>query len=87
VKNSVAMSSSGRLCGSTLTLAGMVRSFHEATGVPLKDAVKMATLNPAKLLGIERQRGVLAEGARADVVVLGQKLDVRMVFVAGNKIR
>jgi N-acetylglucosamine-6-phosphate deacetylase len=87
VKNGAAMSSGGRLCGSTLTLAGMVRSFHKATGVPLNEAVKMATLNPARLLGIERQRGVLAEGARADVVVLGQNLDVKMVFIAGNKIR
>ena len=63
----------------------MVRYMHQAVGVDLPTAVRMATLTPATILGLEREIGSLAEGKRADVIVLDTDLTVRRVFIAGEE--
>jgi N-acetylglucosamine-6-phosphate deacetylase len=45
----------------------------------------MASLTPAELTGIAKQTGSLESGKNADVILLGQKLDVRRVFIGGNE--
>ena len=62
-----------------------VRTMH-ATGVPLPDAVRMATLTPARILGVESEIGSLEAGKRADMVVLDRALNVRRVFVGGEAV-
>ena len=56
------------LAGSVLDLGSALVKVMAFAGVTLADAVTMATVNPARLLGIEP--GTLAEGARADLVVI-----------------
>jgi N-acetylglucosamine-6-phosphate deacetylase len=56
------------LAGSVLTLVEALQNVMEFAGVSLSDAVAMASINPARLIGIGP--GVLAAGARADLVVL-----------------
>ena len=43
----------------------------------------MASLTPAERTGIARETGSLEQGKRADVILLGRKLDVRRTFVGG----
>jgi N-acetylglucosamine-6-phosphate deacetylase len=56
------------LAGSVLTLVEALQNVMEFAGVSLSDAVTMASINPARLIGIDP--GALAAGARADLVVL-----------------
>ncbi|HPT62173.1 MAG TPA: amidohydrolase family protein, partial [Bacillota bacterium] len=51
---------------------------------PLVDAVKMVTLTPAKLLGIDHCKGVIAPGKDADLVVFDAHINVSLVMVGGQ---
>ena len=51
-----------------------VRTFHRLTGVPLVDVIRMATLTPARIAGVDHDTGSLAVGKRADLVVLDRNL-------------
>ncbi len=82
VSGGVCRNVEGKLAGSTLTLDRALRNIA-ALGVPVEDAVRMLTLNPAKLLGIEYKKGVLRPGADADIVLLDDKLHVAGVFARG----
>lgn len=69
----------GTLAGSALALVDAVRN-AVSWGVPLEDALAMASTTPASVLGLDV---ALRPGAVADVVVLSPDLAVRHVFVAG----
>lgn len=75
VKDGVCRNADGKLAGSTLTLDLALRNVV-SLGVPLSEALAMLTENPARLLGIESRKGVLAPGADADLVILDDKLHV-----------
>lgn len=76
----------GTLAGGAITLAEAVRNMVLVAGIPLADAVRMATLNPARVLGIEGRKGRLAVGCDADVLVLNGGLEVEAVFVRGHQV-
>ena len=82
VAGGVCRNAEGRLAGSTLTLDRALRNVV-ALGVPLADAVRMLTLNPATLLGLELSKGVIAPGADADLVLLNSDLHVAGVMTRG----
>jgi N-acetylglucosamine-6-phosphate deacetylase len=73
----------GRLAGSCLTLERAVRNLCRFAGVSLREAVAACTLRPARLLGIESERGTLRPGARADLVLLDDAGDVIGCWIAG----
>ncbi|GAV08426.1 hypothetical protein RvY_18117 [Ramazzottius varieornatus] len=72
------------LCGSVATMDRCVRSFLTATQCSLVEALEVASLHPAQLLGLDRRKGTLAFGADADFVVLDQDLEVLATFIAGQ---
>ncbi len=82
VSGGVCRGAEGNLAGSTLTLDRAIRNIV-ALGVPLQSAVQMATLNPARLIGMEKQKGVLAPDADADLVLLDQNLNVTGTMTRG----
>jgi N-acetylglucosamine-6-phosphate deacetylase len=82
VSNGVCRNADGVLAGSTLTLDRALRNIVNL-GVGLPDAVRMLTLNPASLLGIEFKKGSLRVGADADVVLLDEGLRVTDVWARG----
>jgi len=86
VSGGVLRNAAGKLAGSMLTLDRALRNVV-ALGVPLGDAVRMLTLNPARLLGLERTKGMLAPGADADVVLLDTDLNVAGVMARGVGLR
>jgi N-acetylglucosamine-6-phosphate deacetylase len=65
----------------------MVRHMHKVAGIDLPTAVRMASLTPARVLGVERELGSLEVGKRADVVLLGSDLGVRSVCVGGLPVK
>lgn len=83
VKNGVVRGVGGVLAGSTLTLDRAVRNIN-ALGVPLADAIKMATFIPARILGIGNRKGILKKGADADILIIDRKVSVSMVMVGGK---
>ena len=82
VSGGICRNSEGKLAGSTLTLDRALRNIT-ALGIPLADAVRMLTLNPATLLGIEFKKGALRTGADADIVLLDEELQLTNVWVRG----
>jgi N-acetylglucosamine-6-phosphate deacetylase len=85
VSGGVCRNAEGILAGSTLTLDRALRNIV-ALGASLNDAVRMLTLNPATLLGIEFKKGALRAGADADVVLLDEGLRVAGVWARGTSI-
>ncbi len=76
----------GSLFGTTLLLDGMMRRAMGFMGVTFSEAVRMASLNPACALGLEKKRGRLAPGAFADIVLWDNDLRVAETFVRGQSI-
>jgi len=82
VKDGVARNAEGKLAGSTLTLDRALRNVV-ALGVPLREAVRMATVLPARRLGLAGKKGIIAVGADADLVALTPDLRVAGVMTRG----
>ena len=82
VSGGVCRNAEGVLAGSTLTLDRALRNIV-ALGISLPDAVRMLTLNPASLLGIEFKKGSLRVGADADILLLDESLHVTNVWARG----
>jgi N-acetylglucosamine-6-phosphate deacetylase len=75
--------SGGRLAGSVLTLDRALRNTVQFANIALLHAIRMATLNPARVLGIEKRKGTLSVGADADVAVFTPAGEVVRTIVSG----
>ncbi|HBF77328.1 MAG TPA: N-acetylglucosamine-6-phosphate deacetylase [Clostridiaceae bacterium] len=84
VKGGAARLKDGTLAGSTLTLNRAVYNMVHLYGVPLKDAVRMASLNPAKNIGIDDQKGSIEIGKDADLILFDKDIQVSCAIVNGN---
>ena len=75
--------SHGKLAGSVLTLDKAVRNAVAFAKISLQEGIQMATLNPARVLGIEGRKGSLRAGADADIVVFSPGGEVLQTIVGG----
>ncbi len=75
----------GRLAGSLLNMGQAVRNCVMHAGIPLADALAMASAYPADFLGLGESRGRLAPGLRADLVWLDDDLRVRATWIGGAR--
>jgi N-acetylglucosamine-6-phosphate deacetylase len=75
----------GTLSGSALTMLSAVRNGVEKAGIPLPEALRMASLYPATLMGLEKKWGVLQPGARADFILLDEQMNLLRVIVDGEE--
>jgi N-acetylglucosamine-6-phosphate deacetylase len=82
VAGGVCRNAEGKLAGSTLTLDRALRNIVNL-GIPLPDALRMLTLNPATLLGIEFKKGSLRTGADADILLLDESLNLTQTWTRG----
>ena len=73
----------GTLAGAHLDMASAVRNAVKLAGIALEDALRAASLTPAKFLGVENERGALTSGARADLVALTSELAVTNTWIGG----
>jgi len=76
----------GGLVGSGLTMDAAVRNAVTLLGVSLAQAVRMATENPARTLGMDNRIGKIAPGMDADLVVLDRNLQVISTYISGKRI-
>ncbi len=74
----------GCLAGSGLTMDRAVRNAVEMLEIDLPPAIRMASGNPAKVLGLADSKGLLAEGYDADLVLLDSNLQVKQTWVGGD---
>ena len=68
--------SNGILSGSALTMAKGVKNLVDKAGIELSEALRMASLYPARLLGMSNQLGMIKKGYKADLVFLDEALTV-----------
>lgn len=83
-KDAALLTDGSALAGSTLTMIEAVRRAVQLGGAPLVDAVRMATLNPARQLGRDNELGSIAPGQRADLVWFDDEFRVRGVWLDGD---
>jgi N-acetylglucosamine-6-phosphate deacetylase len=72
------------IAGSTLTMDGAVANAVQLLGLSVEEAVAVASRGPARLLGLETRKGVIAPGMDADLVVLDGALRARATMVGGE---
>lgn len=73
----------GSIAGSVITLADAVRMMRKL-GVSDAEIARMASFNPAKLLGMEAECGSIEEGKQADLVALDAEGNVRLTIIGGR---
>ncbi len=85
VRDGVGMIEDGSaLAGSTSTMIQMVRNMVELAGATLTDAVRMASLNPARALGLGGRKGSIEPRKDADMVIFTDKFEVLKTIIAGR---
>ena len=73
----------GTLAGSALSMVQAVRNAWDWLGCPIQEVSRMASANPAALLGLRHELGTLVPGQRADLVHLGNDRRVERTWIAG----
>ncbi|SCJ50329.1 N-acetylglucosamine-6-phosphate deacetylase [uncultured Clostridium sp.] len=84
VKDGAARLESGSLAGSVSSLNNMVRNFYENTNLKINEAIHLASLNPAKSLGIDDRKGSLDIGKDADISIFDENLNCHMTISSGE---
>ncbi|WP_028594142.1 N-acetylglucosamine-6-phosphate deacetylase [Paenibacillus assamensis] len=74
----------GALAGSTLTMIEAVRFVINQVGLSLEEASRLASINPAQLIGIDEVTGSIEVGKQADLVLTDRDLNVKDVWVKGT---
>ncbi|QFT88643.1 N-acetylglucosamine-6-phosphate deacetylase [Bacillus sp. THAF10] len=84
VKNNTARLQDGTLAGSVIKMNVAVTNMMDFTGCTLQEAIRMASINPARQLKLDHQKGSIALGKDADIVILDTDLNVKMTFIKGE---
>jgi N-acetylglucosamine-6-phosphate deacetylase len=71
------------LASSVQGMDHIVRTFIAQAGCPIWEAVRMASLTPARIAGFDRNLGSIEVGKRADLLLLDRELKVKQVYLEG----
>ncbi|MBB5360179.1 N-acetylglucosamine-6-phosphate deacetylase [Rhodanobacter sp. ANJX3] len=82
-KDGICQTAQGTLAGSALDMAGAVRNTVEMLGLPMDEAVRMASTYPADFLGLSDSHGRIAAGYRADLVVMDDDYKITQSWIGG----
>lgn len=74
------------IASSVTPLCKMLANAHQTIGLSLCNAWEMATLTPARIIGVDDRKGSLAVGKDADILIMDKDLKVDDVYVGGEKI-
>jgi N-acetylglucosamine-6-phosphate deacetylase len=83
VKDGRTQNARGSIAGSVITMLDAVRTML-SLGIFESDVARMASLNPARLAGIDDECGSIEEGKRADLVALDEARNLRLTIVGGH---
>jgi len=75
----------GTLAGSALDMATAVRNCVQKVGIPMQEALRMASTYPAKVLGLENKLGKIKPGYLANMVVFNNQLIVKGIITNGKQ--
>jgi N-acetylglucosamine-6-phosphate deacetylase len=84
VSGHVCVDEDGRLAGSNIDMASCVRNAIQMLGVPLPEAVRMASQWPAEFLGLASETGRIAPGYRANLIAADDDLKVLETWIDGR---
>ena len=84
VKDGICQTADGVLAGSALDMATAVRNSVQMLGLPLDEAVRMASTYPADFLGLGATHGRIAVGYTADLVAMDGDCNVRRTWIGGE---
>lgn len=85
VENGKACLNDGTIAGSTISLNKCLK--HAISfGIPIEEAIKAVTINPAKAIGVFEERGSLTPGKIADISIFDKNFDIVAVFKNGIQI-
>ena len=86
VRDNVGLTADGAaLAGSTSSMIRLVKVMVEEAHVSLAEAVRMATVNPARAMKLERKGG-LDRGMDADLVIFNDAFEVEATYIAGKAV-
>jgi N-acetylglucosamine-6-phosphate deacetylase len=77
----------GTLAGADLDMISAVRFMHREVDLPLEEALRMASLYPARAVGQEHRLGRIGKGRPASFVHLSDTLEVRNVWIKGRRVQ
>lgn len=83
VKAGVARTGDGALAGSTLDMMSAVKNLV-SMGISCFDAVKMASIIPARAIGIDQKTGSISVGKQADFICVDSSLNLQKIFIDGQ---
>ncbi|HYL02728.1 MAG TPA: N-acetylglucosamine-6-phosphate deacetylase [Steroidobacteraceae bacterium] len=87
VSGSVCLDEDGRLAGSNIDMASCVRNAIDLLGLPLPQAIRMASRSPAEFLRLGHETGRIARGYRANLVAADEQLTVLDTWIDGRPAR
>jgi N-acetylglucosamine-6-phosphate deacetylase len=80
------LSDTGRLCGSSQPVLYGIGNLTEKLGIPLETVIRMASLNPARKYGFDKNKGSIAIGKDADFVVISDSCKAMYTYSNGIKV-
>ncbi|EQB89658.1 hypothetical protein M918_19645 [Clostridium sp. BL8] len=84
VKEGSARLNDGTLAGSILTLNEAVKNFYKHSNIEIYEAVNMAALNPARVIGLDKYKGSLEVGKHSDIIIFDEGFQVNKTIVGGQ---
>lgn len=84
VKDGRATLENGTLAGSAALMNQCVRNAHQLADASVQETIRMATYNPAHVIGMQREIGLIASGRSADLILMDQNFDVKFAMVSGE---
>ncbi|MFJ5429998.1 N-acetylglucosamine-6-phosphate deacetylase [Pectobacterium actinidiae] len=85
-RDGICVDEHGTLSGSALTMIDAVSNSVEHAGIALDEAIRMATLYPARAIGIDKQLGSIESGKVANLTVFNRDYHILKTFVNGNPV-
>ena len=76
----------GTLAGSVMRFNEAIRNMWHNTDLPLHQVVRMATLNPARVIGVDNVKGSLEAGKDADIAIMDEEMRVQATILGGRTI-
>jgi len=85
-RNGLCVDENGTLSGSSLTMIEGVRNLVEHVNIALDEALRMATLYPARAIGVDKQLGSIAPGMVANLTAFTRDYKIIKTIVNGNEV-
>ncbi|MBA0167678.1 N-acetylglucosamine-6-phosphate deacetylase [Pectobacterium sp. CFBP8739] len=85
-RDGICVDEHGTLSGSALTMIEAVRNSVEHAGIALDEAIRMATLYPARAIGVDKQLGSIENGKVANLTAFDRDYHILKTFVNGNPV-